>query len=170
MDNVVLGLSVSIAIIVVLLLSCWDSKPKKKACNKEGASQYDMSRNGESQLFAEVSQPELSKWGSGVKNKEFENRYGDLTNLVSAGDYNAVAQYMSLDPEVYESHERYSSDMSRMSSGASMLPVRDDPNDINPWVGLRRPKYQESYVQPNARQEPSEMVDQMPTSNTYVLG
>jgi hypothetical protein len=163
MDNVVLGLSVAIAAVVILLLSCWDSK--KKHTSKQASKPVNYPRPSQGQPA-----PERSDWGTGVQNSEFRDRYKDLTNLAAYDDYNAVAQYMSIEPEVYESHSRYSEDMGRSTSGASMLPVRDDPNDVVPWVGLRKPRYHEAYANPGARQEHSEIPDQMRGNSFYCIG
>ncbi len=164
MDNTVIGLSVAVAIVVVLLLSCWNKKPKSNAKAPSGAARR-VPRGSEPSPA-----PERSDWGTGVQNTEFRNRYKDLTDLSGYDDYNAVAQYMSVEPEVYESHSRYSTDMGRSTSGASMLPVRDDPNDAVPWVGLRKPRYHEAYAGPGARQEHSDIPDQMRGNSFYCVG
>lgn len=163
MDNVVLSLSVAVAAIAILLLSCWDSKKKKTPKSEDNSAPVLKSTQGQ-------PPPERSEWGTGVQNTEFRDRYKDLTNLLAYDDYNAVAQYMSVEPEVYESHSRYSKDMGSSTSGASMLPVRDDPNDVVPWVGLRKPRYHEAYANPGARQEHSEIPDQMRGNSFYCVG
>jgi hypothetical protein len=160
MDTVVLGLSVAIAAVVILLLSCWKTKPVAKGSSR-AAAQVVRQRG---------AAPQKSDWGSGVKNRESADRYRDLADLNGYDDYNSVAQYMSIEPEVYESHSRYSEDMGRSTSGASMMPVRDDPNDVVPWVGLRKPKYQDAYSNPGARQEPSDIPDQMRSNSFYCVG
>ena len=162
MDNVVLGLSVAVAVILVLLLSCWNTKPKKKSM--PSVSVVELSD------AAGQPGPEKSDWGTGLENAKFNKRYNDLSDLSAYEDYNSVAQYMSIEPEVYESHSRYSDDMGRSTAGASMLAVRDDPNDAVPWVGLRKPRYQEAYVGPTARQEHSDIPDQMRAPSYYCVG
>lgn len=157
MDPVVLGLSVAIAVVVVLLLSCWDGKAKKPA------------HHAVPKLPKPQPGPEKSDWGTGVKNREMANRYNDLANLAAYEDYGSVAQYMSVEPEVFESHARYSEDMGRSTSGASALSVRDDPNDVVPWVGLRRPDYRGAYSGRGVRQDHSEIPDQMPMKTSYCL-
>jgi hypothetical protein len=158
MDPVVLGLSVAIAVIIVLLLSCRDKNSGKKA---EKPARKPARSNDDSQA--------RSDWGSGVANRKLANQYGDLADLSSYEDYNAVAQYMSVEPEVFESHSRYSRDMGRSTSGASTMSVRDDPNDVVPWVGLRRVDYRSVYAGNNVRQEHSEIPDQMPQRGSYCL-
>ena len=158
MDSVVIGLSVAVAIVVILLLSCWNKKavhPSRRARPSTQSTKYSVDK---------------SDTGSGVDNVKSQARYNDLANLASYDDYSTVAQYMAVEPEVYESHARYSQDMGRSTSGPSMLPVRDDPNDVVPWVGLRKPKYQDVYSQPGARQEHSEIPDQMRSNSFYCIG
>ncbi len=162
MDNVVLGLSVAVAIIVVLLLSCRDKKKKRQT-----RTPVKMQRPGP---IKQVSHEDRSDYGTGLHNTEAAARYNELADLVSYDDYNSVAAFMSVEPSVYESHARYSADMGRSTSGASMLPVRDDPNDVVPWVGLRKPKYQSVHAQDGARQEHSEIPDQMRASTYYCVG
>ncbi len=99
-----------------------------------------------------------------------DERYSRLKQLDSYEDYNSVAQAISVEPDVHESHAKYSKDMSRSASGASTLSVRDDPNDIVPWIGLRKPKYQEVYAMPGARVVHSEHPDQMRVASHYTVG
>ncbi len=163
-DTVTLALAASVVIVLVLLLSCWDDKKSKPKQNTSSPNPPKY------RPPAPSPGPERSDWGTGVENNKFRNRYQDLTDLVGYDDYNAVSQYMSIEPEVYESHARYSDDMGRSTSGASMLPVRDDPNDCVPWVGLRKPKYHEAYSAPGARQEHSDIPDQMRGASFYCVG
>jgi len=163
MDEVVLGLSISVAIVIVLLLSCWDKKAKparrvSPPCSRSAmtpASQEDTCR---------------SNVGRGVVNRDFEGRFNQLSNITGYEDYNAVAQMMALEPEVFESQETYAEDMGRSTSGASVMSVRDDRQDIVPWVGLRRPTYDAICTGAGARQEATETQDQMPTRSFYALG
>lgn len=164
MDNVVLGLSVAIAVVLVLLLSCWKGKPKKQAPAKSVAVAPALSCNKKDEDIIDKAQ-----YGTGVDNRQAANRYSNLNNLQGYDDYNSVAQYMSLEPEVYDSHNRYADDMNRSTGGASLMSVRDDPNDLVPWVA-RKPFYQDVYVQPGARQEHSEYPDQMREKTYYVIG
>ena len=153
MDNVVLGLSIAIAIVLVLLWSCWGKGSNKKKRHTRGS---DMRRPPRRQVES--------------KDMAGESRYRDLKDLNGYDDYNQVVQYMSVDPEVYASHELYATDMDRSTSGPSMLAERDDPNDVVPWVGLRRPKYRDVYASGTARQEHSERPDQMRENASYCVG
>jgi hypothetical protein len=108
---------------------------------------------------------------SAANNKSFNQRYKDLSgNLSSYEDYGQVAQYLSLDPEVFESHNQYSSDMNRLSLGPSSMSERSDSMDLNPFVGLRRINYQDVFANSSSRQTHSETPDQMPTQRPYVVG
>ncbi len=163
-ETVTLALAACVVIVLVLLLSCWDGK-KAKPERDDGTSASPKRRPPTTDPCTKPSE-----WGTGVENTKFRNRYQDLTDLSGYDDYNAVSQYMSVEPEVYESHARYSDDMGRSTSGASLLPVRDDPNDVVPWVGLRKPKYHEAYCAPGARQEHSDIPDQMRGASFYCVG
>lgn len=156
MDHVTVALSVSIIVVLVLLYSCSGKKKKRGSRNVRVRHQRP--------------NIDVSEYGSAVSDRAANSRYQDLSNVVGYDDYNEVAQFMSVDPEVYDSHARYSNDMNRCTSGPSMMSVRDDPNDVVPWVGLRKPRYHDVYASPEARQEHSEIPDQMRESTTYQLG
>ncbi len=112
----------------------------------------------------------ISGYGTAVLNEQGDMRYTNLKNMTKYDDYNSLIQYMALEPEIFKSQDLYTTDMNRSTSGASMLGERDDPNDVVPWLGLRKPKYQEAYVMPGARQETSENPDQMRPPTYYVVG
>ena len=159
MDLSVLGLSIAVALVLLLLYKCWypNEKPSRPT-RKTRAVRNNTNDNN------------VSEYGRGVQNKQFRNRYGSLATLDGYDDYNSVVQYMSIEPEVFDSQAKYSRDMGRSTSGASMLPVRDDPNDVVPWIGLRKPKYQDVYSSSGARQDHSEIPDQMRTNSFYCIG
>lgn len=148
MDNVVLGLSIAIAIVLVLLLSCSNKSKKSKR----------------------RARPALSTESASSHHNPDQSRYDDLKDVAGYGDYDQLTQYMSIEPEIFESHNKYTSDMNRSTSGPSMLSERDDPNDIVPWVGLRKPRYRDVYASAGARQEHSEEPDQMRENTSYVIG
>ncbi len=159
MDHVVIALGVSIVVILVLLYSCSSKKRKKPRKNTNNRNTRH-----------ETPGVDMSDYGTAVINRASNSRYNNALNVTAYDDYNELAQYMSVDPEVYESHSRYTMDMNRSTSGPSMLSERDDPNDVVPWVGLRKPRYRDVYASVDARQEPSETPDQMRENTTYVLG
>lgn len=164
MDNVALALSVSIAVVLVLLVSCWDKKPKKQAQQQaRGRAVYRDLSSGSVQ--------QRSDTGTGLKNANARNRYDNLRdNMSGYEDYGQVAQYMSLEPEVFESHEQYSEDMNRLSLGPSSMAERSDPNDVVPWVGLRRPDYKSASASEGARVEHSEIPDQQYDQKVFSIG
>jgi hypothetical protein len=158
MDLSVLGLSIAVALVLLLLYKCWYPQEKSSRAAPRSAQRAVKRSNN------------VSEYGRGVQNKQFRDRYGALATLDGYDDYNSVVQYMSIEPEVFESQAKYSRDMGRSTSGASMLPVRDDPNDVVPWIGLRKPKYQDVYSSGNSRQDHSEIPDQMRTNSFYCVG
>ena len=90
----------------------------------------------------------------------------DLTTKCAlvASNYQDAMKCMSLEPDVGNSHEAWISNIQGKTTTASKDTIRDDPNDINPWVGLRRPKYK-TRAQPLAQARtiasdvPGEMLD-----------
>jgi hypothetical protein len=161
MDSVALALSISIAVVLVLLLSCWNNKP----CNKKRNRSNFTAHNN-----VDLSD-EVSATGRGVVETKAKERYADLAaNLSSYDDYNQVAQQMSLEPEVFDSHSAYSKDSNMFSLGPSNMAERSDPNDVISFVGLRRPDYGGVPISSTARTEHSEMVDQMQPQRAYTIG
>lgn len=165
MDNVALALSVSIAVVLVLLYSCWGKSSKKgrrgQSCSRSHSAPRD--------LPSSIQQ--TSDTGTGLLNANARDRYDTLRNNLSGySDYGQVAQYMSLEPEVFESHDQYSNDMNRLSLGPSNMAERSDPNDVVPWVGLRRPDYQSTSASAGARVEHSEIPDQQYAQKTFSIG
>jgi hypothetical protein len=90
----------------------------------------------------------------------------DLTTKCAlvANDYQDAMKCMSLEPDVANSHHTWISNIQGKTTTASKDTVRDGAIDINPWVGLRRPKYK-TRAQPLAESRtipseiPSEMLD-----------
>jgi hypothetical protein len=80
-------------------------------------------------------------------------------------DYSGDAiQQIGLESDIKESHNRFITEVHHRTTGASAAAVRSDDNDINPWVGLRRPNYWggNAYSQNDARVVSSEDPSQMP--------
>jgi hypothetical protein len=96
----------------------------------------------------------------------------DETGPVSdSADYSGdVIQSMSLEPGVIESHNRFIKDVHHRTTGASAETVRDDSNDVVPWIGLRRPKYNAgAFATSGARVEHSESPEQMPQYTPFCI-
>jgi hypothetical protein len=167
MELTYLALVIATVVILVLLMCCYgDTKSttgyshRQRISNNQSGSEYD---------DLDTKGPPSSTWGSGVTNTQLASQYRDLENLEGYEDYNSVAQYQSLEPEVYESHDQYANDLGIANRGASALPIRSDSNDLQTWVGLRRPDYQTIYAAQDARVQHSESPDQMPVRRTTGL-
>ena len=158
MDNISIALSVAIAVVLVLLYNCW-SAPKYNRRYNRGCNRREGMSSG----------PAQSDWGSGVQNKKFEENTEDLKDLVGYADYNAVMQYQALEPEVFESHSKYTKDMNRFNLGPSAMSETSHDNYAVPFVGLRRPDTQSVYADENARVVHSEYVDQLPKNRPFVI-
>lgn len=150
METSVIALAVATVVVLVLLMNCWKSEEPVKR------------RRGDYVLpdMPDIDH-QLSDSGSGVTNRQLRHQY---TQLISGDvpfvDYSQATQHMALEPEVFSSHDDYSWDVGVANRGASRMVVRDDPSDVNPWVGLRRPSY-DVFVGEDSRSQPSEYHDQM---------
>lgn len=63
---------------------------------------------------------------------------------IEDNNYNDTIIQMSLEPSILENHKSFADERNRIDTGAGMYGVRDDPNDVIPWVGLFRPTYKRS--------------------------
>ena len=173
MDNVALALSVSIAVVMVLLLSCWNTKPKRAAQDQARARARGcgVPRQRYSDLPDGGNVVSTSDWGSGLSNAVADARLDDMRdNLLGYEDYSQVAQMMSLEPSIHESHSQYSNDMNQLSLGPSTISERsDDVGPVTRW-GLRRVDYQSVSAGHGARQEHSEIPDQLSRGGGFSLG
>ncbi len=77
-------------------------------------------------------------------------------------DYQDFLYANGLDAERFASHQQFVTDTysNGLLLGSSKDIVRDDPNDINPYLGLRRPDYN-VVIGSGARQVPTEYRDQL---------
>ena len=79
---------------------------------------------------------------------------------------------LSLEKDVFDSHREFTEDAYISTQGANSTDtIRDDPNDVNPWVGLRRPDYTGAFSESDARVVSSEYPDQMKSASvsSFVL-
>ena len=161
MDAVLICLGLSILIVLYLLSKC---STRKKECSKK--VQFHVSQP------AVVASPGLVKsdFGTGVNKRKFDSRYHDLADAEYAGDYNVLIQYMSLEPEIYESHNQYTSSPGSYVAGASMLSERDDPNDAVMGVKGFNAKPQDVTIGYGVRQETSDYQDQQRTTKYFPIG
>jgi hypothetical protein len=113
-----------------------------------------------------------------VKNKKKQSvnplNERDLAEYLSNGSGDMQAAYdpiaMSVEKSVIDSHKSFVNDAFSMTPTPA-LSVRDDPNDINPWVGLRRIDYSGVVLDGNARSISTEAPDQMRSTDrhSYIL-
>ena len=176
MEMLEFALGISIIIVLLILVSCWGSgedKRKIRGGSHSRKASECMSSSGSSDVLGSLLGPGQSTFnsqtGTAMMNSQLATQYADLQNLGSYGDYNAVIQYTSLDPSVFKSHQQYSNDINNSTSGASNLTIRSDDNDIVPWVGLRRPKYDQVYAKADARVTSSEYPASMPSSTNTII-
>ncbi len=174
MEEVHIAFALTIFVVVVLILSC-ASKKHRRYKNKgtylsaEPNKYYSfpVSVEDKKDTWTIKEDPmELSQSGRGVKNRQLAKQYSDLRGA-TYDDYSSMAQYMSLEPEVFTSHEVYSKEMNRSTTGPSTMSERSDPNDVVPWV-LRRPDYGVP-LNSNIRVEPTEFRDQVNSRTQYLL-
>jgi hypothetical protein len=115
-------------------------------------------------------------WYSWDDSDSKPTRYLETTDLATkcalvANDYQDAMKCMSLEPDVSNSHSTWISNIQGKTTTASKDTVRDGAIDINPWIGLRRPKYK-TRAQPLAESRtipseiPSEMLD---NSGSYTI-
>lgn len=96
---------------------------------------------------------------------------GDISTAEASQNYQQAIQGMSLEADVADSHHKWISELTHRTTTASKETIRDDPNDVNPWMGLRRPKYK-TRAQPLAEARtiasdvPCEMLD---NSGGYII-
>ena len=84
--------------------------------------------------------------------------------------FQGYLEHAAVDQSVFDSHKRFISEAPHRTTVASIFTKRDDPNDINPFVGLRRPRYHtQASNQPQSRIVSSEDPEQMPSTGRFVL-
>lgn len=172
MDNVVVALGLGIAIVAVLLMSCWKGGKKSYESSCSGMESTQQVAQSSKQVpgdKADFGWSGLSTTGTGVINRELAQQYKDLKDVSQYGDYGSLTQLMALEPEVFESNAEYNSSMNRSTSGPSTMTVRSDSADIINWRGLRRPDYQSVYSASDARVTSSQYIDQMPAATRYLV-
>jgi hypothetical protein len=166
MDTVLLSLGLAIVVVLVLLMSCWKSKPKRRRAVRAGNCTPTVSN-------AAASEPDpsafYSSYGTGPMNRQMSKQYANLQNLKGYQDWNEVAQYQSLEPSVFESQEEYAQDINRSTSSASSSTIRSDDAYPIDWTGLRRPEMQSCYSGNDSRVVSSQSPDQMPSATRFLI-
>jgi hypothetical protein len=68
-----------------------------------------------------------------------------ITALIQAGDYETAIIRTALEPDIVSNHKKFAMERSSFESGGGIQSVRDDDNDVVPWVGIfGRPTYRKS--------------------------
>jgi hypothetical protein len=68
-----------------------------------------------------------------------------MTALIEANDYESAIIQTALEPDIVANHKKFAKERSSFESGGGIQSVRDDDNDVVPWVGLfGRPTYRKS--------------------------
>lgn len=83
--------------------------------------------------------------------------------------FNDYLVNQGLEKNVIDSHRMYVDESLHSTTGASVETVRDDDNDVNPRVGLRRTNYFDTYALPDARTVHSELPHQKYRPSNYCI-
>lgn len=59
-----------------------------------------------------------------------------VSAMISNGDYNTALIQTALEPDLVKNHRRFAKERATFDSGGGVPSVRDDDNDVVPWVGL----------------------------------
>jgi hypothetical protein len=76
-----------------------------------------------------------------VKDSFSNNLPGKLSNesisaMISNGDYSSALIQTALEADLVKNHQKFAKERSSFDSGGGIPSVRDDDNDVVPWVGL----------------------------------
>lgn len=136
MGNAELGLGVAVLIVLVLIYMCW----KKSRKNNKGSVLFRKSqpRRGLEEYDTYEGMKSSKRKGNAEQVKEYKALANDV---IGYSDWSEMTSAMSVEPEVFASHQSYVNDNTESAGTASWRSERDDPNDVVPWVGLRRPMY-----------------------------
>lgn len=151
METSVLALAVAVIVVLVLLMSCWKSE------------EPPVRRTRSDYLLPDMKDVDyqLSDTGSGLKNRQLSHQYRELIKGdVPVNNYADAIKHMSLEPEVFSSHDDYAWDVGIANQGPSKMTVLDTEVDINPRFGPRKISYAVP-IGDSARTQPSEYHDQM---------
>lgn len=68
-----------------------------------------------------------------------------VISLIQNGDYESAIIGTALEKDIVANHQKYAKERSSFESGGGVQSVRDDDNDVNPWIGIfGRPTYRRS--------------------------
>lgn len=88
----------------------------------------------------------------------------------NSNDHDAYIKSVGLESTVEEEHKKWLGEIPHTTTTSSHDIVLDGDRDPVPWIGLRRPKYQEvipDYA--DVRVEPTEQPEFMPQNKPYLL-
>lgn len=151
--NVVIAILIVLLIVAVsLALTCnFPELFNKSKEEKEGMSSGPL-----------ITSPSVRLYQAGI-NDERDDDIGE------GEPWQEAIRQMGLEQSVLDSHNAFVKDRSRSTTGASNQSVREYDNDVVPWVGLRRPRYEKLTIGSSARTVPSEYADQLPNAKAFVL-
>lgn len=68
-----------------------------------------------------------------------------MNKLIEANDYESAIIQTALEPDLVANHLKFAKERASFESGGGVQSVRDDDNDVAPWVGIfGRPTYRKS--------------------------
>lgn len=121
-----------------------------------------------------IDRPSPTEYLAPKKQRNGQFNEHDLEGFISKNSddqaiYDPIS--MSLEKSVFDSHNSFVDDAYSSMTPSSAASVRDDRNDVNPRVGLRRVDYSGIILDGSARTISTETPDQMESENqsTYTL-
>lgn len=132
--------------ILVFLFSDFNKKPKSKYVVMKGGCSP---KSGKSYMTEVEDIKDLDA-------KEAESSYENFEDYIMDN---------GLEKSVTESHNQYVQDLQQRTSGASVETVTSHDENINPWVGLRRPDYSSVRIDGSAREVSSQTPEQLRDSS-----
>ena len=67
-----------------------------------------------------------------------------LNALIRGGDYDTAIIATALEPDIVSNHHKFAKERSTFDNSVSTMSVRDDANDVIPWIAYSRPTYQKT--------------------------
>jgi hypothetical protein len=64
--------------------------------------------------------------------------------LISENNYEKYVRDSALEPSIIDNHKKFAKERSTFNTSVDVLSVRDDTNDLNPWVAYSRPTFSKS--------------------------
>jgi hypothetical protein len=154
-----------IVLIVLLMIVIYLPDEKKELLNKFMGSRLTLSNSnkpedgGEGFELMEEEDEEEEEEDEVILDEGFNNDLYNMDVEIDSSDYESALKNMVLEPELIAQQEKFSKElMHRVGGTSSRNPVRDDDQNVVPWVGLKRPQYQKINANDEtARVVPSEL-------------